>query len=253
LARKIKITAIIPTLNEEVHIIDAIKSVDFADEIIVIDSFSTDRTVELAKAENVKLLQQRFVDFSSQKNYAIEQATHNWIYVLDADERVSPQLRKEILDQVESANEFVGYYVYRTFYFIGRKLNYSGWQRDKVIRLFRKDKCQYNGKLVHESIIAEGDIGFFKNKLEHYSYRSYDHYINKVNHYSSLKAQSLFKKGKRVTPFHIIIKPPARFIIHYFIRLGFLDGFPGFIISVVQSYGVLTRYTKLWLLKNGLK
>jgi len=253
LDRKIKITAIIPTLNEEVHIVDAIRSVDFADEIIVIDSFSNDKTVELSKAENVRLLQHEFVDFSSQKNYAIKQATHNWIYVLDADERVTPELRKEILEQLESTHEFVGFYVYRTFYFIGRKLNYSGWQRDKVIRLFRKDKCHYNGKLVHESIKADGKIGFFKNKLEHYSYRSYDHYINKLNHYSSLKAQSLYKKGKNVTPFHILIKPPVRFIIHYFIRLGFLDGFPGFIISVVQSYGVLTRYIKLWLLKKGLK
>lgn len=251
--RKTKITAIIPTLNEEIHIVDAIKSVDFADEIIVIDSYSKDKTVQLAKAANVRLIQHRFIDFSSQKNYAIDQATHNWIYVLDADERVTPQLREEILEQIETAHEFAGFYVYRTFYFAGRKLNYSGWQRDKVIRLFRKDKCRYNGKLVHESINAQGEIGFFKNKLEHYSYRSYDHYINKLNHYSALKAKSLYHKKKKVTLYHIVVKPPVRFIIHYFIRLGFLDGFPGFIISVVQSYGVLTRYIKLWLIKRNLK
>jgi glycosyltransferase involved in cell wall biosynthesis len=248
-----KITAIIPTLNEEVHIIDAIKSVDFADEIIVIDSFSTDKTVELAKAENVKVIQREFVDFSSQKNYAIEQAKHNWIYVLDADERVTKELKEEILQTLNQPKNFVGFYVFRTFYFIGRKLNYSGWQRDKVIRLFRKDKCRYNGELVHENIKAEGEIGFFENKLEHYSYRGYDHYISKLNHYSSLKAKSLLEKGKSVTVFHVLIKPPVRFIIHYFIRLGFLDGFPGFIISVLQSYGVLTRYIKLWLLKKALK
>ena len=251
--RKTKITAIIPTLNEEIHIVDAIKSVDFADEIIVIDSYSTDKTVELAHAANVRIVQHQFIDFSSQKNYAIDQATHNWIYVLDADERVTPQLRDEILEQIENTDEFVGFYIFRTFYFAGRKLSYSGWQRDKVIRLFRKDKCRYNGKLVHESITTEGEIGFLKNKLEHYSYRSYDHYINKLNHYSSLKAQSLHNKGKKVTLYHLLIKPPARFIIHYFIRLGFLDGFPGFIISVVQSYGVLTRYIKLWLLKKNIK
>ncbi len=138
-------------------------------KIIVIDSFSNDNTVELAKLENVRLLQHHFVDFSSQKYYAIEQATHNWIYVLDVDERVTPELKKEIQKQVESEHEFVGFYVYRTFYFIGRRLNFSGWQRDKVIRLFRKDKCRYNGKFVHESIKDEGKIGFFKNKLEHYS------------------------------------------------------------------------------------
>ena len=248
-----KITAIIPTLNEEIHIRKAIESVNFADEIIVIDSFSSDNTVEIAKTQNVKILQRKFDDFSSQKNYAIQQATHNWIYVLDADERVTLELREEILEKVKNPNGFVGFNVYRTFYFIGRRLNYSGWQRDKVIRLFRKDKCKYDGRLVHERIAADGAIGFFKNKLEHYSYRGYDHYIEKLNHYSSLKAKTLFDKGKKVNAFHIIIKPPVRFIIHYIIRLGFLDGFPGFIISVVQSYGVLTRYIKLWLLKRKLK
>ena len=248
-----KITAIIPTLNEEFNIEGAIKSVGFADEIIVIDSFSDDNTINLAKKHNVKVIQRQFDDFSSQKNYVINLAKHNWIYILDADERVTNQLKEEILQTLNEPTEFVGFYVYRTFYFIGRKLNYSGWQRDKVIRLFRKDKCQYNGELVHESIKAEGKIGFLNNKLEHYSYRSYNHYSNKLNHYSALKAKSLLENGKGVTVFHILIKPPVRFIIHYFIRLGFLDGFPGFIISVLQSYGVLTRYIKLWLLKKGLK
>jgi len=252
LDKSIKITAIIPTLNEEIHIKAAINSVSFADEIIVIDSFSSDKTVEIAKSLNVRLLQRKFDDFSSQKNYAIEQATHQWIYVLDADERVTDLLRNEILNKVKDANGEIGFYVYRTFYFIGKKINYSGWQRDKVIRLFKKEHCKYDGKLVHERLLANGDVGFLKNKLEHYSYRSYDHYIQKLNHYSALKAKMLYEQHKKVTPFHILIKPPVRFIVHYFIRLGFLDGFPGFIISVVQSYGVLTRYIKLWLLKKKM-
>lgn len=250
--KRIKITAIIPTCNEEIHIKAAINSVSFADEIIVIDSFSSDKTVEIAKSLNVRLLQRKFDDFSSQKNYAIEQATHEWIYVLDADERVTDLLKEEILSKVKDPNGAIGFYVYRTFYFIGRKINYSGWQRDKVIRLFKKEHCRYDGKLVHESLLVNGEVGFLKNKLEHYSYRSYDHYIQKLNHYSTLKAKMLYDKNKKVTPFHILIKPPVRFIIHYFIRLGFLDGFPGFIISVVQSYGVLTRYIKLWLLKKKM-
>ena len=134
-----KITAIIPTLNEETHIADAIDSVSFADEVIVIDSFSTDGTIEIAREKNVRILQRKFDDFSSQKNFAIEQATHDWIYILDADERVTSKLRDEILERVKQPGDFVGFYVYRTFYFIGRKLNYSGWQRDKVIRLFSKE------------------------------------------------------------------------------------------------------------------
>jgi len=141
-----KITAIIPTLNEEINIEQAIKSVDFADEIIVIDSYSTDDTVLLANKHNVKVIMREFDDYSSQKNYAIEKAKHNWIYVLDADERVTPLLKKEIKEVVKNPNDFVGFYVYRTFYFAGKKLKYSGYQHDKVIRLFRKDTCRYNGK-----------------------------------------------------------------------------------------------------------
>lgn len=246
-----KITAIIPTLNEEVNIEQAIKSVDFTDEIMVIDSYSTDATVSLAKKHNVNLIQRVFDDYSTQKNYAIEKAKHDWIYVLDADERVTPELREEILETVKNPNGFVGFNVYRTFYFAGKKLKYSGYQHDKVIRLFRKDKCKYNGKKVHERIKADGEVGFLKNKLEHYTYRNYNHLIEKLNRYAGIKAQILFDNNRRVNAFHFLIKPPVRFIIHYFIKGGILDGFPGFIVSVVMAYGVLTRYIKLWLLKHN--
>ena len=247
-----KITAIIPTLNEEIHIEDAIKSVSFADEIIVIDSFSNDDTIALAKKQDVTIIQRVFDDYSTQKNFAIAKAKHEWIYILDADERVTPALREEILDCLKDPSDFVGFHIHRTFYFAGKKINYSGFQHDKVIRLFRKDKCKYNGKIVHERIEAEGKVGFLKNKIEHYTYRSYDHFITKLNRYAALKAHILYNKNKRATFFHILIKPPFKFFIHYFIRLGFLDGFPGFIISVVLSYGVLARYIKLWLLKHNL-
>jgi glycosyltransferase involved in cell wall biosynthesis len=247
-----KITAIIPTLNEEIHIEDAIKSVSFADEIIVIDSFSNDDTIALAKKQDVTIIQRVFDDYSTQKNFAIAKAKHEWIYILDADERVTPALREEILDCLKDPSDFVGFHIHRTFYFAGKKINYSGFQHDKVIRLFRKDKCKYNGKIVHERIEAEGKVGFLKNKIEHYTYRSYDHFITKLNRYAALKAHILYNKNKRATFFHILIKPPFKFFIHYFIRLGFLDGFRGFILSVVLSYGVLARYIKLWLLKHNL-
>ena len=154
---------------------------------------------------------------------------------------------------VKEPKDFIGFYVYRTFYFIGRKIKYSGWQRDKVARLFNRKYCRYDGKLVHETIKANGELGFLKTKLEHYSYRGFDHYISKLNQYAWLQAKQLNQKGKRVTLYHVFIKPPARFAIHYFIRLGFLDGFPGFVIAATQSYGVLTRFIKLWLLRRNLK
>ena len=246
-----KITAIIPTLNEEIHIVDAIKSVSFADEIIVIDSFSSDKTIEIAEKYNVKIIKRKFDDFSSQKNFAIAKAKYDWIYILDADERVTPEVKKEILEAIENPKGFIGFYVRRAFYFSDKKVNYSGFQRDKVIRLFLKEFCNYEGR-VHETINANGKLGFFKNKIDHYSYRNYDHYISKLNHYAAIRAKQLHEQGKKVNLFHILIKPPVRFFIHYVVRLGFLDGFTGFLIARTQAYGVLTRYIKLWLFNREL-
>ncbi len=243
-----KITAIIPTLNEECCIKDAINSVAFADEIIIIDSYSIDDTVEIASKFNVHIVQRKFDDFSSQKNYAISLAKNNWIYILDADERVSGELHKEILEAVNNPNNMVGFYIFRTFYFLEKEIKHGGWQTDKVIRLFRKDKCKYNGYLVHEIIDYKGEVGFLNNKIDHYSYRNYDLYLKKLNHYASLQAKELYMNRKGVNILHIAVKPPFRFFVHYIIRLGFLDGFPGFVLAAQHSFGVLTRYIKLWLL-----
>lgn len=246
-----KITAIIPTLNEENYITDAIKSVNFADEIIVIDSFSSDNTIEIAKKMNVKIIKRKFDDFSSQKNFAIAQAKHDWIYILDGDERVTPEVLKEILEAIKNPKDFVGFYVRRRFYFAKEKINYSGWQRDKVVRLFLKEHCQYKG-LVHETIKTNGNLGFFKHKIDHFGYRNYEHFIFKINHYSTLKARELFEKGKKVNAFHLLIKPIVRFFIHYVIRLGFLDGLAGLILAKILAYSVFTRYVKLWLLNKNI-
>ena len=244
-----KITAIIPTLNEEERIGNSLKSAAFADEIIVIDSFSTDKTVDIVKQSNAILLQRKFDDFSTQKNYAISKASHDWILWIDADEVLSSELQSEIKSVVEIPKDFVGFYVYRIFFFKGKKMRYTGTQNDKLIRVFNKNFCHYEGK-VHEKIKAEGKLGFLQNKILHYSYIGYDRYISKLNQHSALKAQELFEKGQRVNLFHIIIKPFARFIKHYFIKLGFLDGFYGFVISFALAYGVLVRYIKLWSLRK---
>ena len=247
-----KISAIIPTLNEEIHISEAIKSVSFADEIIIIDSFSADKTIEIAEKLNVKIIKRKFDDFSSQKNFAINQASHDWIYILDADERVTKEVKEEIISVVKDPKGFVGFYVRRTFYFANQKINYCGWQRDKVIRLFLKGECRYKG-IVHETISTKGKIGFLKSKIDHFGYRNYNHFIAKIHHYSALKATELHQQGKTVNLFHLLIKPPARFFIHYVIRLGFLDGFAGLILAKTLAYSVLTRYIKLWLLNKGIK
>lgn len=244
-----KITAIIPTYNEESNIQRALDSVSFADEIIVIDSFSTDKTVAIVQKSNALLLQRTFDDFSNQKNYAISKASHKWVFVLDADEVASPNLRQEIKKVTNEPNSNVAYFVYRNFYFKNKKLHFSGWRRDKVIRLFQKDNCTYKGK-VHEKIAAIGNVGFLNEKLDHYSYTTYTHYKDKLKAYAKLQAQELIVKKQFITPFHLFLKPLIRFIIHFFIQLGVLDGLKGFTISYLQSYGVWLRYIELLKLKS---
>ena len=247
-----KITAIIPALNEESHIEAAIKTVSFADEIIVIDSYSTDDTVLLAKEHKVKIIKRKFDDFSSQKNFAIDQAKHPWIYILDADERVTPQVKKEILEAVKKPKGNVGFYVRRSFYFAGKKIKYSGWQRDKVVRLFLKEFCKYQG-IVHETIKTDGEIGFFKGKIDHFGYKNYNHFISKIHQYAELKARDLHAKGRTVHAFHLIVKPIYRVFSHFILKRGFLDGYTGLILSITQGYAVLTRYIKLWLYNRNVK
>jgi len=249
----LRITAIIPTFNEEIHIEAAIQSVSFADEIIVIDSFSTDATVRLAEKHKVKIVQRVFDDFSSQKNYAISKASYEWIFILDSDERIIKSLKEEIVKTLSKPTSYVAFSIKRNFYFLGKKIKYSGWQRDKVVRLFSKSHCKYNGDLVHELIETEGRIGALENKIEHYSYRDFEHYVAKLNRNSWLKAKKLHRDNKKVNPYNLLVKPPVRFLTHYIIRLGFLDGFEGFILASIQSYGVFMRYIKLWLINNNKK
>jgi glycosyltransferase involved in cell wall biosynthesis len=249
----LKLSAIIPTFNEEINIEAAIQSVSFADEIIVIDSFSTDNTISLAEKHGVRILQREFDNFSNQKNYAISKATHKWVVLLDADERIGQTLREEMISVLAEEPQASAYYVYRRNYLLGREIKYSGWQNDKVIRLIERDKCKYNDKLVHEGIVTEGKIAFLKTKLEHYTYKDFDSFIRKKNKVAQLQAEMLASKNKKVNPFRLLIKPLYRFIYHYILRRGFLDGFAGFFIASFYAYTLFTRYIKLWLINRDLK
>ncbi len=247
-----KITAIIPTFNEQERIKNSLNSAQFADEIIVIDSFSTDNTVPIVKQSNAILLQRKFDDFSNQKNYAIQQASNDWIVWIDADEVLPRDLQKEIIQAIGNSQEYVGFYIYRVFFFKGKKMRFTGTQNDKLIRVFHKKYCNYEG-IVHEKIKADGRLGVLKNKILHYSYINFDRYIKKLKQHSKLKARELYQQRSTVNLFHIIIKPLTRFIKHYFIKLGILDGTNGIIISYALSYGVLVRYIELWKLKQKYK
>ena len=246
-----KLTAIIPTGNEEHNIVAAIKSVDFVDEIMVVDSFSSDKTIELAVPLADTILKRKFEYPASQKNWAIPQAKYHWILLLDADERVTPKLKEEIIEIINSNTIYSGFWIKRVNYFMGKKVRFSGWQGDKVIRLFKRDECKYEDKCVHEEIISSGKIGLLKNKLIHNTFVSKEVYLKKLDRYAKWQANDYNKKVKTITFFHTIIKPIFRFIKHYILQLGFLDGYVGFIISIYQAKAVAMRYHYIKKLRDA--
>ena len=247
-----KLTAIIPVGNEIHNIEEVIASVSFADEILVVDSYSTDGTFELAEKLATKVIRRTFDYPASQKNWAIPQAKHEWILLVDADERVTPELKAEIMEVLENPNpDIVAYWIGRMNHFMGERVHYSGWRNDKVIRLFRRDFCKYEDKHVHEEIIANGTVGTLKNKFYHNTYTSFDAYMNKMNKYATWQAKDYDKKTGMLTPYHFIIKPFWGFFKHYIVQSGFRDGVVGLTIGYIQGYVVFMRYVKLWLLRKN--
>lgn len=248
-----KLTVIIPTYNESHNIEEVLKSVNFADEIMIVDSYSTDNTVELAKKHTNFIIQREYQYSASQKNWAIPQATHNWVLLVDADERVTPELKSEIIEILKesSINNKDGYWIPRTSQFMGKNVRFGGWN-DKVIRLFKKES-KYEDKQVHAEIIDNGNIGKLKSKLYHNTYITFDKHIEKLNRYAWLQANDYNKKTGTLTPFHFVVKPCWRFFKHYIIQGGFRDGAVGLVIAYNHSYAVFMRYVKIWLLRRDLK
>lgn len=249
-----KITAIIPTGNEIHNIEGVIQSVKFADEILVVDSHSTDGTYEKAKELATKVIRHKYGYPAAQKNWIIPQAKHEWIILIDADERITPELKDEILVILKNPpKDKVAYWIGRNNHFMGERVKYSGWRNDKVIRLFKRDFCKYEDKHVHEEIIANGKVGKLKNKLYHNTYTSFDNYVEKMNRYAWWQAKDYDKNTGKLTPYHFVIKPLWGFFKHYFVQSGFRDGVVGLTIGFMQSYVVFMRYVKLWLLRNNRK
>ncbi len=247
-----KLTAIIPTYNEEHNIAEAIADVMFADEIIVVDSFSTDKTVEIATSLGATIYQHAYEHSAAQKNWIIPQSKHEWIFLLDADERVSDNLKQEIHHILSKEKiEEEAFWIKRITYFVGRRVRYSGWQGDKVIRLFRRDTCRYENKHVHAEIETPGKVGKLNEKLSHYTFKSMDHYIAKMNQYATWKADQFHKQNKSPNLFDFVFKPIFRFFKNYIIDLGFLDGKNGLVISGLNAYGIFLRYAKLYALRSN--
>ncbi|MEO9513863.1 MAG: glycosyltransferase family 2 protein [Flavobacteriaceae bacterium] len=246
-APKQKISALIITYNEIGYIEKCIDSISFADEIIVVDSYSNDGTFEyLQKRESVQVIQHPFENFTAQKSYALKQASNDWVLFLDADEVVTYKLQNEIIDTVNNPNACEAYWFYRKFMFQNAPLNFSGWQTDKNHRLFKKSKVRFTDKkIVHESLEVDGNSCILKEKLTHYCYKNYEDYKGKMLHYGRLKAKEAFYKEKHFNYLFMILKPFWKFFNHYILRLGFLDGKKGIVICYLNALGVLERYREL--------
>jgi len=240
-----KLTALVITLNEENNVRDLMHNLDFADEIIVVDSFSTDKTIDILKEfNNVKVFQHKFNNFSEQRNIAISYATHDWVLFIDADERISAELQQEIKAVLNAGKSKRGYFLKRKFYFFNEPVNFSGLQSDKNLRLFKKENAQYHG-IVHEKLNFSNDVGVLNNYLIHYSYAHHQHFKDKVFYYNRLKALEKSKKQGKPSLFLSLFHPLYTFLNRYFFRLGILDGTKGYTICKVYAQGIKERYREL--------
>jgi len=246
------ISALIITYNEVNHIHDVIANISFADEIIVVDSFSTDGTYEtLKELHHVNVIQRDFENFADQRNFAITKATCEWILFIDADERLTPELQDSIQNATKKQSDTAAYKIKRHFMFNQKMMRFSGLQTDVVLRFFKNGTASYREDIiVHEQLDIKGEIDNLDGFMLHYSFSGYKSYKKKTEHYGKLKAQELFKKGTRPNWFHYVIKPIYKFLINYIFRLGFLDGPEGYVICKLNAYGVHFRYKELKKLRS---
>ncbi len=255
-----KISALIITYNEIGYIEQCLESVSFADEIIVVDSYSTDGTYEyLLQKDKVKVVQHPFKNYTAQKAYTLELASNDWVIFVDADEVVTPALKNEILELVHGPTKHVAYWFRRQFMFQKGRLRFSGWQTDKNYRLFRKSKVKFSDKrIVHETLDVNGTSGVLKQKLIHYCYRDFEDYKRKMLLYGQMKAKEAFASGKRFNLAMLIAKPSFTFLFNFIFRLGVLDGTKGLKVCYLNALGnweVCLELRRLYheQLEHGLK
>jgi glycosyltransferase involved in cell wall biosynthesis len=248
------LTVLVPTYNEEPNIRDCLQSVRWADEVVVVDSFSTDRTREIAGEIADRVVEHEYVNSATQKNWAIPQLTHSWVLIVDADERVTPQLRDEILGILEDDCGCDGFRIGRLNHFLGRRVRFCGWQNDAVLRLFRRDQGRYQDREVHADVIIEsGRVGRLKARLLHYTFESFDQYMRKFDRYTTWAAGDRAKRTKRVRWHHLALRPAWRFFRQYILQLGILDGLTGLVICKMAAHSVFMKYAKLWEQQEQLK
>ncbi len=240
------LSVVMVTENEEGRIRDALESVKGADEIIVVDALSRDRTVEIAREYTPKVFSEEWKGFSAQKDSAIQKAEGEWILLLDADERVTPELWDEITGVVMGKSGVAGYEIPRKSFFLGRWISHGGWWPDYTLRLFRRGTGRVSPRRVHERIVVDGPVGRLKSPLLHLTCQSISQFIGKADRYAGLSAREMAERGGRFSLARLFFSPPATFIRMYIIQRGFLDGAHGFVLAGLYSYYTFLKYARLW-------
>ncbi len=242
-----KISVIIITKNEEINIDDCLKSAAWADEIIIVDSESEDSTVDLARKYTQKIFTRKWEGYSKQKKYALSLASNEWVLSLDADERVSYELRDEINSGLKG--NYDGFRISRRNYFLGKHITGCGWDNDYQLRLFRKSKTTVTDRFVHESFQVNGKIGKLDSRIDHYSYRSLKEAISKMNNYSTLEARQKYQ-SKKVSPVDFITHPASAFLQYFIVRKGYRDGKYGLMVSLLHAMTNMQIYMKIWEMRK---
>lgn len=241
-----RLSAVVITLNEERHLRRCLESVAWADEIVVVDAESQDKTVQVAREFSDRVIVRPWAGFTAQKNFALEQAAGDWIFSLDADEEAAPELREEIMALVTDARAADGYAVRRQNMFLGRVIRHGGLYPDWQIRLFRRGRARFGERAVHESVTVEGPVGRLQGHLVHRSYEGVADFIDRANRYSSLAAEQMVREGRRVRAGDLLLRPLGRFLSMYVVKRGFLDGRRGLLLATLYAYYVFMRSAKLW-------
>ncbi len=240
-----RLSVVIIARNEETSLPRCLESVRWADEIIVGDSGSGDRTMEVARDLGARVFSYEWRGFGPAKQGAVDRAEGEWILSLDADEEVTPELATEIRVALGRKDHVVGYYLPRRTEFLGRWMLHGGWYPDYVLRLFRRDRGAFTSALVHEAVRVDGPTAYLRNDLLHYSYPTLDRYLDKFNRYTTLAANEAFAKGQRVSLTELILNPNAKFIKQCILKGGFLDGARGLLLAILSSGYVSIKYAKL--------
>jgi glycosyltransferase involved in cell wall biosynthesis len=242
----VKLTVTVITHNEAANIGAALESVSWADEVIVVDSHSTDGTVELARPYASRIEVRDWAGYGAQKNYAASIASNDWILSVDADERVTPRLATEIRALLARGPDARGYRISRVTWYLGRWIRGTDWFPDFQLRLYDRRAGRWSERSVHESFELTERPRKLRGELEHYAYRDINHHLSKINQYTTMAAQDWVARGRRTTALEVLVHPPLAFLRNYVLRMGFRAGAAGLVISILNSYYVFLKLAKLW-------